>query len=65
MIVVFVSGETSLGGEKFMADWAFYVPVFTLKARVHLEVQELERVWRRGRGNMKRIGDISVIGIFV
>ena len=64
MIVVLMSSKTSFGGKKFMADRAFYVPIFTLKVGVHLEVQELDRVWRRRR-IVNCIGDISVIGVFM
>ena len=64
MVVVFMSGKTTFGRKELVTLRAFYVSVFTFQVCVHLEVQELQRVWRRG-GNVEGIGSIPVIGVLV
>ena len=43
MIIVFVGGKTSSGGEKFMADWTFNVTLLLKTVVKLLEVNELHR----------------------
>ena len=43
VIIVFVGGKTSSGGEKFMADWTFNVTLLLKTVVKLLEVNELHR----------------------